>query len=199
MPLTFAVTWDYRCPFARNFHEHMVVALQGGADWDVEFVPFSLTQTHVEDGDSPVWDRPEADTGLLALQVGVLVRDHHADVFPRVHADLFAVRHDEGRKLTDAEQLRVVLDRHGLDGGSILEQALRGDAIPTVRKGHEWAVEHGVWGVPTVIAHGDAVFIRLMNRSGGNAEASRLTVERAVALIGCWPDLNEFKHVKVDK
>ena len=32
---TFAVTWDYRCPFARNAHEHVVTGLQGGADWDV--------------------------------------------------------------------------------------------------------------------------------------------------------------------
>jgi len=40
MSLTFAVTWDYRCPFARNAHEHVLTALDAGADWDVRFVPF---------------------------------------------------------------------------------------------------------------------------------------------------------------
>jgi hypothetical protein len=40
-PVTdFAVTWDYRCPFARNAHEHVLAGLADGADWDVTFVPF---------------------------------------------------------------------------------------------------------------------------------------------------------------
>ena len=38
---SFAVSWDYRCPFARNAHEHLVDGLRGGANWDVTWVPFS--------------------------------------------------------------------------------------------------------------------------------------------------------------
>jgi len=38
----FSVTWDYRCPFARNAHEFLVAALKDGAPFDVEFVPFTL-------------------------------------------------------------------------------------------------------------------------------------------------------------
>ena len=45
--LAFALTWDYRCPFAWKAHDHVVTALQGGADWDVTFLPFSLGQVHV--------------------------------------------------------------------------------------------------------------------------------------------------------
>ena len=48
---SFAVTYDYRCPFARNVHEHLVEAMRGGAEWDVEFLPFSLTQAHIEEGE----------------------------------------------------------------------------------------------------------------------------------------------------
>ena len=62
----FAVTWDYRCPFARNAHEHVVAGLRAGAGWNVRFVPFSLGQVHVAEGDPDVWDRPEVDRGLLA-------------------------------------------------------------------------------------------------------------------------------------
>ena len=36
MPLSFGVTFDYRCPFARNGHEHLVEGLKGGADWELE-------------------------------------------------------------------------------------------------------------------------------------------------------------------
>ncbi len=71
----FAVTFDYRCPFARTAHEHVIEGLRGGADWDVRFLPFSLGQVHVAEGDPDVWDEPAKDTGLFALQAGVVVRD----------------------------------------------------------------------------------------------------------------------------
>jgi len=29
--MRFGVNWDYRCPFARNLHEHLVLALSDGA------------------------------------------------------------------------------------------------------------------------------------------------------------------------
>ena len=29
--MKFAVNWDYRCPFARNAHEHLVEGLDAGA------------------------------------------------------------------------------------------------------------------------------------------------------------------------
>ena len=31
----FAVTFDYRCPFARNAHEAVVTGLREGRDWNV--------------------------------------------------------------------------------------------------------------------------------------------------------------------
>src|ERR1700689_2569627 len=88
MTLSFAVTWDYRCPFARNAHEHVLSGLATGADWDVTFLAFSLGQVHVEEGQPSVWDKPEQDGGILALQAGVVVRDHFADQFPGVHRSL---------------------------------------------------------------------------------------------------------------
>ena len=58
MTTAFAVSWDYRCPFARNAHEHIVEGLRSGADWDVTFIPVSLNQVHVEEGGIDVWDDP---------------------------------------------------------------------------------------------------------------------------------------------
>ena len=99
--LAFAVTWDYRCPFARNAHEHVVAGLRAGAPWDVTFVPFSLGQVHVAEGEPDIWDRWQDDTGLLALQAGVVVRDQFPDRFLDVHEALFALRHDHGGHLRD--------------------------------------------------------------------------------------------------
>ena len=93
------MTWDYRCPFARNAHEHLVVALADGADWDVTFLPFSLNQVHVPEGGTPVWDDPAKAPDLLALAAGVVVRDQYPDRFLDAHLALFTARHEEGLDL----------------------------------------------------------------------------------------------------
>src|SRR5947209_1858082 len=84
----FAVTWDYRCPFARNFCEHVLVGLHAGAPWDVTFVPFSLEQAHVAEGEADVWDDPEKAPALLAMQAGIAVRDSFPSHFLAVHGSL---------------------------------------------------------------------------------------------------------------
>jgi hypothetical protein len=200
VPLTFAVTWDYRCPFARNAHDLVVEALRAGADWDVTFVPFSLGQVHVADGDPDVWDAPERDSGLLALQVGVAVRDRHPERFLDVHQALFDARHAHGRQIRDEAVVRDVLRTAGLDADEVLAEVDGGRPLETVRKEHEAAVTgHDVWGVPTFIAGERAVFVRLMSPSGGDGASARTTVERVVALLQGWPDLNEFKHTTLSR
>jgi hypothetical protein len=194
----FTVTWDYRCPFARNAHEHILTGLGAGAEWDVRFVPFSLGQVHVAEGEPDVWDEPDKDTGLLALQVGVVVRDHHADAFPAVHEALFAARHDEGQQLNDPAVLRDVLTRHGVDADEVFAAVDDGTALKTVRAEHEeMAGSHTVWGVPTFIAGDEAVFIRVMNRPQGDADVAIRSIERVLDLLTGWPELNEYKHTTI--
>ena len=199
-PLSFAVTWDYRCPFARNVHEHIVTALEHGADWDVTFVPFSLSQTKVEHGDTDVWDEPSKDSGLLALQVGVVVRDTLPDRFRTFHRDLFALRHDRGGDVRREEVLRALLREHGIDDGAVFDIVGTGSALETIRKEHERAAaDHDVWGVPTFIAGDSAAFVRLMNRPGDDPSESISAIQRIVALLGGWPELNELKHTSISR
>jgi 2-hydroxychromene-2-carboxylate isomerase len=195
----FAVTWDYRCPFAFNAHDHVVEALEAGADWQVTFIPFSLGQVHVGDGEVDIWDRPDDDSGLLALQAGTVVRDLAPDHFLRVHRELFRVRHVHAKKLKDPAVVREVLDRVGVDTDAVFEAIADGSALATVRKEHEAAVaEHRVWGVPTFVVGDQASFVRLMHPSTGDADESRRVVERIIELLG-WPELNEFKHTSVPR
>ncbi|HEX6255482.1 MAG TPA: DsbA family protein [Euzebyales bacterium] len=197
---TFAITWDYRCPFARNANEFVVDALLGGADWDVTFVPFSLGQVHVADGETPVWDRPADDSGLLALQVGTAVRDIDPQRFPDVHRDLFALRHDLGGNLRDADRLREIVTRHEVDAGAVFTHVADGRALKAVSEAHEAAAaEHDVWGVPTLICGDRAVFVRLMHRSDGDAGTAAATVERLLDLMDGFVDLNEFKHTRIPR
>jgi 2-hydroxychromene-2-carboxylate isomerase len=199
MTLQFGITWDYRCPFARIVHKHVVDGLLEGADWKVDFVPFSLGQVHVEDGESPIWERPQDDTGILALQAAVVVRDTAPDVFPLVHRALFEARHAEGAQLREESVLRTLLEANGVDPDPVFAEVATGRPLDTVREEHtRVATELDVWGVPTFMADGRAAFVRLMDLPINGADA-RQSVERIVDLLTGWPSLNEFKHTSLDR
>ena len=198
MTTSFAVTWDYRCPFARNAIEHILLGLEAGAAWDVRFVPFSLNQAHVSEGDPAVWDDPSMHTTLRAMQVGIAVRDRFPDAFGRVHHALFTARHDEGRDLREDDVLRAVLTEQGLDADAVVAEVEGGSPLDTFRREHEQAVaDNSVFGVPTFVAGGQAVFVRLMHRPHGDAELACRTVDRVLDLVTGWPELNEFKHTSI--
>jgi predicted DsbA family dithiol-disulfide isomerase len=198
--LHFGLTWDYRCPFARNAHEHVITGLRGGADWEVEFIPFSLSQAHVEEGGTDVWDDPSSDSGLLALQAGVAVRDHDPERFLDAHEAIFALRHDHGLHLRDEATVAEALAGVGVDADAVMAEVRSGSVLDTVRKAHEAAVHDlEVWGVPTFTSDDHAVFVRLMNRPRGDVELARTTIERTMGLLLGWPELNEFKHTSLKR
>ncbi len=200
MTATFAVTWDYRCPFARNAHDHVVEGLRAGADWDVTFVPFSLNQVHVEEGEPDVWDDPSQASALLAMQAGIVVRERFPDRFLDVHQAIFSARHDKGRDLRDASVVWEVLAEAGIDADAVFSEIDAGWPLETFRKEHEAAAtESEVWGVPTFVKDGQSVFVRLMNRPEGDAELATSTIERLLDLMVSWPDLNEFKHTSIPR
>jgi predicted DsbA family dithiol-disulfide isomerase len=197
---SFAVTWDYRCPFARNAHEHLLAALEAGAPWDVEFSPFSLNQAHVEEGGTDVWDDPAQAPNLLAMQAGIVVRDQFPAAFHRTHLALFTARHDEGRDLREPGVVRAVLTEQEVDADAVFAAIEEGWPLETFRKEHEAGVnEHRVFGVPTFVAGGRAVFVRLMSRPQGDAALATTTIERVLDLVEGWADLNEFKASTVPR
>jgi len=200
MTLSFGVTFDYRCPFARNAHEHLVEGLKAGADWDVQFLPFSLSQNKVADGETSVWDEPEKDSGLLALQLGVAVRDTQPERFLDAHLALFAIRHDNGQSQRDEKLLREALAGAGVDVEAAFAEVASGVPLKKVREEHEKGVaEHTVWGVPTFIAGNQAAFVRFMDRPRDGLHEPVKVIERTVGLLTGWPELNEFKHTSLSR
>jgi predicted DsbA family dithiol-disulfide isomerase len=194
----FSVNWEYRCPFARNVHEHLVTALEGGAKWDVAFVPFSLSQAHVAEGGTPVWEDPTKAADLTALAAGVVVRDRYPDQFLAAHRALFAARHDEGQDLRDPDVVRRVLESSGVPATEVFAAIEEGWPIKEIRSSHEHAVgDLGVFGVPTFVVGEATVFVRIMTRPAGDADLAISTIERVVRHIVEEPDLNEFKHTRI--
>ncbi|HVT42731.1 MAG TPA: DsbA family protein [Acidimicrobiales bacterium] len=195
---TFAVNWDYRCPFARNAHEHLMAGLADGAPWDVTFEPFSLSQVHVPEGGTPVWEDPAKAKDLLALGAGVVVRDQYRDSFLTAHRALFKARHDDGVDLRLPEAVAGVLDDVGLPGATIVEEARSGAPFDEIRRAHEIAVtKWEAFGVPTFFVGDHAVFVRLMSRPHGDAALARRTIDGVLQIFETLPDLNEFKHTSL--
>lgn len=193
MTRELAVTFDYRCPFARNAHEAVVAALRNGADLNVRFMAFSLDQAHVAEGEPPVWERDPADwgTGVTPLLYGITVRDHFAEKFFDFHLATFAARFDHGLKLGHEETIRDVVDAAGLDVDAVAEEVWSGRPLKTLVAEHTEQVDRwSAFGVPTFIEGDEAVFIRFMER--GRVD----DLERALDLLE-WTRLNEFKRTKI--
>jgi protein-disulfide isomerase len=194
MPRSVAVTYDYLCPFARNAHEAVVAALRDGSDLEVRFVPFSLEQAHVEEGQPPVWETPveQLRRGVRALAYGLAVRDEFPESFFDFHLAAFAARHDHGQKF-ETDVLDDVVASVGLDVEAVLKVVETGRPLEALAAEHTEAVDRwSVFGVPTFIDGDEAVFIRFMER--GRVD----DLERALDLLG-WNRLNEFKRTTIPR
>jgi hypothetical protein len=195
---SFEVTWDYRCPFARIAHEHILTGLEAGADWEVTFRAFSLDQTHVDEGRPPVWDEPEKYPGLLANLAGIVVRDRMPEQFHGVHRALFAARHEHSLDLRDRQVVSKALADAGVDSEAVLAEVDAGGPLQTLAAEHSDAASRlHVFGVPTFIIGSGAVFVRLMTGPGGDGQLAVSTVSRVLDLLTGWPELNEFKHTSL--
>ena len=195
MTRRFALTWDYLCPFARNAHEALVAGLQEGKDWHVRFWAFSLDQVHLEEGETPVWQRPleEAGRGVRALLWGIAVRDVFSEQFLDFHAGLYRARFDESKQITDEATMREVATAVGLDAYAVAAEVASGRPAKILELEHTEAVErYATFGVPTIIAGDEAVFVRLMER-GNIAD-----LEQALGLVGDTR-LNEFKRTRIPR
>jgi 2-hydroxychromene-2-carboxylate isomerase len=192
---SISVTFDYRCPFAYNGNLATINHLRAGADLDVRFVPFSLDQVHVDEGEPPVWEREPGDwgSGVLSLLYGIAVRDTFPDEFFDAHLALFAARHEQGLQLKDEDVLRDAVASAGLDPDAVAEEAWSGRPLKTLATEHTECVDrYGVFGVPTFLEGDEAAFVRFMDR--GNVD----DLVRMLDLLQ-WSALNEFKRPRIPR
>ncbi len=195
----FAVTYDYLCPFARIANEIVIRAFEDGADHDVAFRPFSLSQVHLKEGETPVWHTEPRPSGVLALEWGLAVRDEFPEAFRDAHLALFSARHDHGRDLNDPEVVREAVASAGVDPDDVAKVVAGGQPAKTLAAEHTWGVEqHRVFGVPTFVLDQRAAFVRLMSRKPEPAEA-RATLERLLDTLTGWPELNELKATRIPR
>ena len=193
----FELSYDYRCPFAKNIHLHVLSALRAGADFSVDFVPWTMSQGYRADGAPDVWDDPAHDPDLLALAASVSVRDQQLDKFLAAHEALFRARHERAIRLVTLEEIDTVLTPVGVD-----VEMLRLDLQS--RRPHQVIGENfrrfeqiEAFCVPTFVVGDDATFVRYMTPPGDDPKASISLIESLVTLMTAQSALNEFKHTRL--
>ncbi|HDL42370.1 MAG TPA: protein-disulfide isomerase [Actinobacteria bacterium] len=195
MSRTFALTYDYLCPFARIANETVIEAMDENPDWSVEFRPFSLSQNHTEEGSTPVWDRPvgsKGTRGTQALLWSLAIRDSFPESFRAFHQALFSARHDDAADVDADDVLAAAAASTGVDAAQVRSIVASGVPAKTLASEHAENVERwSVFGVPTFIQDDEAVFVRFMERHKAGDLIKVLDM-----LV--WTNLNEFKRTVVE-
>lgn len=195
--IAFELSYDYRCPFAKNIHLHVLSALEAGADFDVDFVPWTMSQGYKAEDAPDVWDDPEHDPDLLALAVSVSVRDQQPDQFLAAHEALFRARHEQAVRLVTFEEIERVLAPVGVDVAMVKRDLATRRPHQVIGEKFKKYESVEAFGVPTFVVGNDATFVRYMSPPTDDPKASIALIESLVTLMTRQPELNEFKHTRL--
>ena len=194
---SFDLSFDYRCPFAKNIHLHVVTALRAGADLDVTFVPWSLSQGSRAEGAPDVWNDPAYDANLLSLAVAVSVRDHQPERFLAAHEALFRARHSRAVRLETIPEIEAVLAPLGVDMEKVALDVTSRRPHDVIAANHKEFDRFEAFGVPTFVVNDQATFVRFMKEPSDDAQASVALIDSLLSLMINQNDLNEFKHTQL--
>ena len=194
---SFKLSYDYRCPFAKNIHLHVVAALKSGADFDVTFLPWTMGQGYKAEGAPDVWDDPKQDSANLALAVSTSIRDQQPALFLDAHEALFRARHERAIRLSTIEQIGDVLAPLGVDMDMVEADLATRRPFGVLGETFREMGRYEAFGVPTFVVNDDATFVRYMKPPTEDGTKSAEIISSLVSLMANQVDLNEFKHTKV--
>lgn len=194
---SFDLSFDYRCPFAKNLHLHVITALRAGADLDVNFMPWSLSQGSKSDDAPDVWNDPSFDSHLLALAAGVSVRDEQPELFLDAHEALFRARHGQSIRLVNIGEIDSVLSPLGVDMSMVAADVTSRRPHDVIAASHKEFDRFEAFGVPTFIMNDSATFVRYMTEPNDDPSASVELLESLLSMMVSRPELNEFKHTQL--
>ena len=196
---SFDLSFDYRCPFAKNMHLHVVTALRAGADLNVTFMPWSLSQGSRADGAPDVWNDPAYDADLISLAAAISVRDEQSEYFLDAHEALFRARHDRAIRLVTLDEISNVLAPLGVDMAKVAADVASRRPHDVLAASHKEFDRFEAFGVPTFVVNDDATFVRYMSEPSEDPEASVELINSLLDMMTNRSDINEFKHTRLPK
>ena len=196
---SFDLSFDYRCPFAKNIHLHVITALRAGADFDVTFAPWSLSQGSRNDGAPDVWNDPAYDADLISLASAISVRDEQSEYFLDAHEALFRARHDRAIRLVTLDEISNVLAPLGVDMAKVAADVASRRPHDVIAASHKEFERFEAFGVPTFVVNDDATFVRYMSEPGEDPDASVELINSLLDMMTNRSDINEFKHTRLPR
>jgi hypothetical protein len=196
---SFDLSFDYRCPFAKNIHLHVITALRAGADFDVTFAPWSLSQGGRNDGAPDVWNDPAYDADLISLASAISVRDEQSEYFLDAHEALFRARHDRAIRLVTLDEISNVLAPLGVDMAKVAADVASRRPHDVIAASHKEFERFEAFGVPTFVVNDDATFVRYMSEPSEDPEASVELINSLLDMMTNRSDINEFKHTRLPR
>ncbi len=196
--MQFDLSFDYRCPFAKNIHLHVITALRAGADFEVIFSPWSLSQGGRGDGPD-VWNDPAYDADLISLAAAVSVRDQQSEYFLDAHEALFRARHDRAIRLISLDEISNVLAPLGVDMAKVATDVASRRPHDVIAASHKEFDRFEAFGVPTFVVEDDATFVRYMSEPSNDPAESVELITSLLATMTKRADLNEFKHTRLPR
>jgi hypothetical protein len=196
---SFDLSFDYRCPFAKNIHLHVIAALRAGADFDVNFAPWSLSQGSRAEGAPDVWNDPAYDGDLLSLAAAVSVRDQQSEYFLDAHEAMFRARQDRAIRLVTLDEISNVLAPLGVDMAKVAADVASRRPHDVIAASHKEFDRFEAFGVPTFVVNDDATFVRYMSEPGNDPAPSVELITSLLTMMTNRADLNEFKHTQLPR
>jgi hypothetical protein len=196
---SFDLSFDYRCPFAKNIHLHVLTALRAGADFDVNFAPWSLSQGSRAEGAPDVWNDPAYDADLLSLAAAVSVRDQQSEYFLDAHEAMFRARHDRAIRLVTLDEISNVLAPLGVDMAKVAADVASRRPHDVIAASHKEFDRFEAFGVPTFVVNDDATFVRYMSEPDDDPATSVELITSLLAMMTNRAALNEFKHTQLPR
>jgi predicted DsbA family dithiol-disulfide isomerase len=132
-------------------------------------------------------------SGVRALLWSIAVNDEFPASFLEFHVALFAARHDDALDIGAEHVLRDLAIAVGLDDDAVAAVVATGTPQQRLKDEHTSLVaDFEVFGVPTFISNGEAVFARIMDRH------NIADVTRIIDMLE-WTNLNEFKRTRIGR
>lgn len=183
--MRLSVYYDYTCGYSYRFWR-WIDACAGPLGLDVDWRAFSLREINLDPGAPSLFEDPGGSSvSVLALALSHAARG--AD-FDRYHRDVFHAMHEENLKVS-AEDLLDIASKAGVEREAFERERARWTR--SAGKDHAAGVaEHGVFGTPTVVLNGSAIFVRFAEIP---SETSSLfeTLERVCVR---YPEIIEMKR-----
>ncbi len=141
--------FDIMCPWAYQTSK-WIREVRAEKGFEINWKFFSLEEVNLKEGKKHPWERPWS-YGWSMLRIGALLRRRSMDDLDRWYEAAGRALHEEGRKPHTPEGAREILSEIGLDPG-LVDEALEDQTThDDVRSEHEWVVNNGGYGVPTLV------------------------------------------------